>query len=268
MQNIGDDTSHQAFFPRRSKRLLSQKNDDEQPVPRLPLPLNKRASRKRKAARKPEERASAKKIRRGFNGHSNFILDDLPVELLLEVLAFAEPMDLLHLARTCKKYRRLLMTRSSVSIWMAARSNVPMPEIPPDLTEPQYANLAFGKECYFYDQELPENQIYWAERFRACLSCMKDPAYFVEKGCDPAYPSELEERLPVYHLPSDIDGEQSHRLVVLLSTKLLWAESYEKADDKEAWIAPTRSNYPPASEYYLWSALWKCLQKILALRHV
>jgi hypothetical protein len=44
----------------------------------------------------------------------------------------------------------MLMSRSSISVWKSARANfVPaMPECPDDLSEPQYAELAFGKGCH------------------------------------------------------------------------------------------------------------------------
>lgn len=40
------------------------------------------------------------------------------------------------------------MSRSSASTWKEARENEPgLPDCPPDLSEPQYANLCFGKYC-------------------------------------------------------------------------------------------------------------------------
>jgi hypothetical protein len=59
-------------------------------------------------------------------------------------------MDLLNLARTTKDLRRILMSRASKSVWKEAFSNVSpagLPDCPPDLNEPQYAELAFGRNC-------------------------------------------------------------------------------------------------------------------------
>jgi hypothetical protein len=41
------------------------------------------------------------------------------------------------------------MRRSAISIWKEARTNVEgFPDCPCDLTEPQYANLAFFAYCH------------------------------------------------------------------------------------------------------------------------
>lgn len=44
------------------------------------------------------------------------------------------------------------MSPSSITVWKAARSSVipAMPECPDDLSEPEYADLAFGKGCQVY----------------------------------------------------------------------------------------------------------------------
>jgi len=59
------------------------------------------------------------------------------------------PLDTLHLARTTKAFRRVLMHKSSISVWKAARANVwGFPECPPGMSEPAYANLAFDQHCH------------------------------------------------------------------------------------------------------------------------
>jgi hypothetical protein len=59
------------------------------------------------------------------------------------------PLDVLRLARTTKQFRQLLVHRSSVSIWIAARKNVPdLPDCPPYMSEPQFANLVFDTHCH------------------------------------------------------------------------------------------------------------------------
>lgn len=41
------------------------------------------------------------------------------------------------------------MRRNSISVWRRARNNViGLPECPDDLTEPQYAELVYGKTCF------------------------------------------------------------------------------------------------------------------------
>lgn len=58
------------------------------------------------------------------------------------------PMDMLNLARTSKVFRRFLMTRTAVRLWKAARMNVDgLPDCPPHLSEPKYADLVFDTRC-------------------------------------------------------------------------------------------------------------------------
>lgn len=59
------------------------------------------------------------------------------------------PMDLLHLIRTNKTFRRFLLARSSEPLWKAARKNVDLlPERPEHMSEPAYANLVFDAHCH------------------------------------------------------------------------------------------------------------------------
>ncbi|KAF9225220.1 hypothetical protein BS17DRAFT_648705, partial [Gyrodon lividus] len=58
------------------------------------------------------------------------------------------PLDTLHLACTTKNFRRVLMHRSSTSVWGNARMHVPgLPPCPNDKSEPAYANLCFNLHC-------------------------------------------------------------------------------------------------------------------------
>ncbi len=59
------------------------------------------------------------------------------------------PRDLLNLARTSKSCRELLMSRKYEFLWKAARAGVAgLPDIPPWLSEPAYANLVFFTNCH------------------------------------------------------------------------------------------------------------------------
>ncbi|OJT01676.1 hypothetical protein TRAPUB_7878 [Trametes pubescens] len=59
------------------------------------------------------------------------------------------PRDLLNLARTSKSFRAFLTSRTSAPFWKAARKQVEgLPDCPPFLSEPQYANLLFFSHCH------------------------------------------------------------------------------------------------------------------------
>ena len=66
-----------------------------------------------------------------------------------QILSLLDPLDLLHLARTSKDFRNMLMSRSSTPFWKEARRNIErLPDCPPYLSEPAYANLAFDAHCH------------------------------------------------------------------------------------------------------------------------
>ncbi|KAI0270435.1 hypothetical protein BC834DRAFT_819028, partial [Gloeopeniophorella convolvens] len=75
----------------------------------------------------------------------------LPLEVLFEILLEMRPADLLSLACTSKDLRQVLMSRKSMSVWMAARRNfsaASVPDLPEWLSEPAWAHLLFGpKTC-------------------------------------------------------------------------------------------------------------------------
>ena len=68
--------------------------------------------------------------------------------IIAQIFGHLHPLDLLHLARTTKPFRHVLMHRSSISAWKAARANIPgFPDCPPEMSEPEWANLAFDPHC-------------------------------------------------------------------------------------------------------------------------
>ncbi|KAF9067605.1 hypothetical protein BDP27DRAFT_1422767 [Rhodocollybia butyracea] len=93
-----------------------------------------------------------------------------------EIFCYLEPDDLLRLARTTKDLRCILMTKSSASIWRAARENVKgLPIRPDDLNEPQYAHLCYESYC---DASVSKHHIRLIASNTACLDCIaKMPLY-------------------------------------------------------------------------------------------
>lgn len=127
-----------------------------------------------------------KKAARGKGG-SLRMLTRMPLDILYEIFGHLHPFDLLHVARTSQGLRAILMTRSSLSVWESAFSNVPdLPFCPSDLTLPQYSDLVFDEHCHFC---LAENvhDVYWSCRVRCCKKCVNK--YFVQE-------SVLEQMLP------------------------------------------------------------------------
>lgn len=71
------------------------------------------------------------------------------MQTIFQILGHLNPLDVLRLARTTKQFRSMLMHKSSRFIWIAARKNVPdLPDCPPYMSEPQFANLVFDTHCH------------------------------------------------------------------------------------------------------------------------
>ncbi|KAJ3805306.1 hypothetical protein F5876DRAFT_52071, partial [Lentinula aff. lateritia] len=92
-----------------------------------------------------------------------------------KIFGYLDSRDLLHLARTCKSIRQLLMTKSSDSIWRIARANVEggLPPLPMDLNEPQYAHLVFDVYCHVCSKPWKCDTVLWRFRLRTCRNCEK-----------------------------------------------------------------------------------------------
>ncbi|KAJ8095922.1 hypothetical protein PM082_015143 [Marasmius tenuissimus] len=109
-------------------------------------------------------------------------LKEFPLDVIFIIFEYLTPQDLLSLARTSKDLRNLLLSRSTISVWKAARSNVEdLPDIPDDMSEPAYAHLCFDARCHHCDSKHPAVNVFWYNRTRACHACVDDPFnYFVE----------------------------------------------------------------------------------------
>jgi len=112
------------------------------------------------------------KRRLGNNGKLALLLE-MPTEIFTEIACYMSPEDLLSLSRTSAGFRELLMSKSSMRIWEAARTVQGIPACPSDLSEPQYADLLFGKGCSFCS-ETRTRKTHIALRVRACKLCTEE----------------------------------------------------------------------------------------------
>lgn len=189
---------------RAAKQATHDSTSDEED--HSPEPSRKRPRKRAKTSGgKP---ASTRSTRQGRKRKTLSKLPEMPLDILIEVcMAFTrvdcilyvdaipqifghlDPRDVLQLARTTKPLRNMLMHRSATSVWKHARENVPdLPDIPPDLAEPQYANLLFDPFCHvsiyhkftcsshstlhpqFCVTSKTQNVV-WAYRLRSCKKC-------------------------------------------------------------------------------------------------
>ncbi|KAK0191539.1 hypothetical protein F5146DRAFT_1138375 [Armillaria mellea] len=132
-------------------------------------------------------------------------VSEAPLDVLLEIFSHLEPCDLLHLCRTNKSLRSILLDRNSCRVWRDARQG--LPDLPGDLLEPRYASLLFDKFCQFCLRAT--SLIQWASRTRCCRQCLQNTEIFsrtldgqsirILRGIVPSF---LYDGTTYYHVPS------------------------------------------------------------------
>ncbi|KDR81924.1 hypothetical protein GALMADRAFT_221811 [Galerina marginata CBS 339.88] len=229
------------FYPEEESELGAAEEDDNLRVPK------KARGKKRKADGETSDCYPKAKRARGTRGMLKQLVE-MPLDVLFEIFGGLDPIDLLHLARTTQDLRALLMSRSSISVWKQSRSNIPgLPECPDDLSEPQYANLSFGKSCDFCLRTLGNIHTVWSARFKICTKCVDGqfrlkPDHWLE--CR-RYPTELADMVPV------IIKEHNRRDKVLYHVELdrRWQAEYIQAKNKRDWLKGVLEKRKPISEH-------------------
>ncbi|KAG7096378.1 hypothetical protein E1B28_003822 [Marasmius oreades] len=99
-----------------------------------------------------------------WHGLLDRLVKDMPLDIVVEISAYLQPLDLLSLSRTNRDLRTFLTSRSSEIVWRSARANayLSLPPILEDLDEPSYASLAFDATCYVCRR--PCQRIIWELR--------------------------------------------------------------------------------------------------------
>ncbi|KDQ57882.1 hypothetical protein JAAARDRAFT_78398 [Jaapia argillacea MUCL 33604] len=114
------------------------------------------------------------KAPRGRNVGKLANIMSIPMDVFFEITSKLCPVDILQLGRASKRFRSTFMSRSSKHVWVAARRNVPgLPDCPPDLDEPQYANLLFEHNCLACGKSRA-NMVDYALRVRFCKPCFTE----------------------------------------------------------------------------------------------
>ncbi|KAF8602635.1 hypothetical protein BDV93DRAFT_607449 [Ceratobasidium sp. AG-I] len=103
-------------------------------------------------------------------------LAQIPLSALVQITSYLAPLDILFLARTAKRWRKLLMSRSSTYIWRAAIANVEdLPPCPDTMNEPQYTALVFTLLCTFCRKKMTTeyDTLYTNLLVRLCNHCKR-----------------------------------------------------------------------------------------------
>ncbi|KAF5372886.1 hypothetical protein D9758_001514 [Tetrapyrgos nigripes] len=192
-------------------------------------------------------------------------LTDFPLELIFEIFKYLKPLDILRLARSSKVLRGILMSRTSADIWRAARANVEgLPPLPPDLTEPQYANLAFDMSCH--NCSIRCDTVVWQTRTRTCRKCLPIifssyaevyDRYGLKNELSGAFCKRLREMVPHLNCYSEnIKSPWRYQLEGYIpATVELFFEQLERhrRDDSdevfEEWVDSVMNDYKPICEH-------------------
>ncbi|KAJ8462824.1 hypothetical protein ONZ51_g10652 [Trametes cubensis] len=115
--------------------------------------------------------------RRAVRGRRGGLKDlpNMPLDILMEIVVLLHPRDLLNLARTSKEWRAFLMNRRQEPLWKTARmqQEPTLPDLPPFMSEPAYANLMFFKDCYGCGKP-NAYKVYWIFGIRLCKHTCSD----------------------------------------------------------------------------------------------
>ncbi|KLO06466.1 hypothetical protein SCHPADRAFT_946061 [Schizopora paradoxa] len=141
---------------------------------------------------KKKRKVTGVKKRTTIKGKLSKLLE-MPMEIFTEIACYMSPEDLLNLSRASRGLREILMSKSSERVWEAARKvQGNIPARPPDLNEPQYADLLFGKGCSFCSESRTK-KVYVSLRVRACSKCFEkhiadfDAVYQQNRNAFPGY---------------------------------------------------------------------------------
>ncbi|KAH9483653.1 hypothetical protein JR316_0003123 [Psilocybe cubensis] len=170
--SASDDDDSDDDFAQQPGARRKRKRDGDTPKSSK---LSKSAASTGSSAGKKPPRKKAKGT--GKEEHLTLNLSNLwevTFDILHEIFSYLSPLDLLNIALSNKANKAFLYSLNCKSIWKAARRNFPgLPECPEDMTEFQYAFLAFGKECFICEKKAPKKPYtVWAARKRFCSACL------------------------------------------------------------------------------------------------
>ncbi|CAA7265274.1 unnamed protein product [Cyclocybe aegerita] len=160
-------------------------------------------------------------------------LPEMPLDVVYEIFSQLNPLDILNLSRTTKELRKMLLSQTSIFIWRRSRENIEsLPECPKDLSEPQYADLVFGRNCNYCLRNLHKLHVIWDAGVKCCKPCV--PKEFIPRAdgwtATQAYPRELAIFLPKVGI---VQGRRS-REYGLRTLHEAWREKMASLTDEEA----------------------------------
>ncbi|EIW52705.1 uncharacterized protein TRAVEDRAFT_76372, partial [Trametes versicolor FP-101664 SS1] len=97
----------------------------------------------------------------------------MPLDIFFEISSHLHPLDLLHLSRTSKQLRSIMLSARSRSVWITSLASIDgLPPCPKDMSEPAYSALLFCRACNVSIAARP-CWVDYAIRIRLCKACYK-----------------------------------------------------------------------------------------------
>ncbi|CAG8634222.1 27651_t:CDS:2 [Dentiscutata erythropus] len=121
---------------------------------------------------------NSREVRRKQKPVGICIFTTIPPEMFINICQYLPPVDLLSLARVCKRFNGFLSTENSITtqeIWRASRAEyLPFLQMPPPdgMSERQYIRLVFERGCQFCGKG-KIRKVYWEYNVRSCEQCLK-----------------------------------------------------------------------------------------------
>ncbi|KIM37628.1 hypothetical protein M413DRAFT_258597 [Hebeloma cylindrosporum] len=101
-----------------------------------------------------------------------FKLNEFPLDIVLEIVSYLDPEDLLKLCRLSTGSRALFLSKNCTAVWRdVLAGQVDLPKCPRDLTGPQYASLIFDKFCMGCGSTRGNIETQYLLRLRLCQGC-------------------------------------------------------------------------------------------------
>ncbi|KAL1677717.1 hypothetical protein EV122DRAFT_278857 [Schizophyllum commune] len=175
---------------RSSSRLAASKETTSPAAPKesdnAGLGRKLQAENTQSRKRRKTAASNGKKGRKAVRAPSSTLpLQDLPLDLLFEVVGYLDPTSLLHLSRVSRALHSTLMCQSSLWLWKNSYSNIDhgLPPIPDDLTIPNFVRFVVDDVCDFCRTLMPKNaevSRIWQARMRCCSGCRENEESFVK----------------------------------------------------------------------------------------
>lgn len=194
-------------------------------------PRPKRAATKRARPATPVDKSDAsdfeesppkpppKRARRGKNTKMRASIEklvEMPLDFIYLLVCKLQPLDLLHMARSCRSLREFFMSRKSEQFWKAAAKNMDdLPSPPEGLSWPAYTAVMFSAVCHNCGKGGCDT-ISWDCLARYCGACKYQLSTLHTTKYDQV--RSLEVGLPNANIPYPVDQIPLHCVVPVMET--------------------------------------------------